>query len=76
MVVSVTRGIRFGTGSGSRSRRGSSGRSRRASRKTGGLTNGQRPWLGVARLSINGDRIVAIDLILDPARLRAFVVDD
>ncbi len=32
--------------------------------------------LGVARLTITGDRIVAIDLILDPARLRAFVVED
>ncbi|MGH3194691.1 MAG: RNA polymerase sigma factor SigJ [Streptosporangiaceae bacterium] len=32
--------------------------------------------LGVARLAITEDRIVAIDLILDPARLGMFVVDD
>jgi hypothetical protein len=31
---------------------------------------------GVARLTITEDRIVAIDLILDPARLCTFVVDD
>ena len=32
--------------------------------------------LAVARLTITGDRIVAIDLILDPARLRAYIVED
>ena len=32
--------------------------------------------LAVARLTITGDRVAAIDLILDPARLRAYVVED
>jgi hypothetical protein len=32
--------------------------------------------LAVARLTISGDRIAAIELILDPAVLRAFTVAD
>ena len=32
--------------------------------------------LGVARLTIAGDRITAIDLVLDPARLRAYVMEE
>jgi hypothetical protein len=32
--------------------------------------------LAVARLAISGDRIAAIELILDPAVLRAFTVAD
>jgi hypothetical protein len=32
--------------------------------------------LGVARLTIAGDRITTIDLVLDPARLRAYVVEE
>src|SRR6266851_4319941 len=31
---------------------------------------------GVARLTIAGDRITAIDLVIDPARLRAYVVEE
>jgi len=30
----------------------------------------------VARHTVTGERIVAIDLVLDPARLRAYVVED
>jgi hypothetical protein len=32
--------------------------------------------LAAARITITGDRIVAIDLVLDPARLRTYVLED